>query len=208
MKYYMSRYYYVILILMASIVQMSCIPNADNDAFQPPIIDPTDIVVDSTQITVDSSFVATMDYILGEWMGQYTGYDIRQGATSAIRRLVFFSPEGFYDSHVQGIVNIEDTISTYKEFEHEHGTYSFDALQQIMRYSIEYDSLLNFMTDKLEYNSGKMRPGIGLVQEYDERIWFSKEKDGKRDWVRTDENLVTAKDNTAVSIVYILKSQQ
>ena len=184
----------------------SCIKDAgDEDQPNPPATD-TIPDNDSTLVVIDSVFKASAEYMQGEWMAQYVGFDPRQMKTSAIRRLVLFSPEGYYDSHVQGIVNIEDTITTYKEFEHEHGIYSFDASRQLMKYTIEYDSLLNFGSDQLEYSHGKMRPGVGIVKEYDEEIWFSKEKDGKRDWVRKDDNLVSI-DNHSANIIYIMKNQ-
>ena len=195
----------LIVLAFSCTLTISCIKDADDEEPQtPPDIDT--ITIDSTQVMIDSVFKASSEYLQGEWMGQYVGYDLMQGAMSAIRRLVYFSPDGFYDSHVQGIVNIEDTITNYKEFEHEHGTYSFDPDKQLVKYTIEYDSLLNFMSDQLEYNPGKIRPGVGLVTEYDERIWFSREQEGKRDWIRTDENLVTKEDKT-VNVIYIMKQQ-
>lgn len=183
----------------------SCIKDADDDE-QPTPPENDTIITDTTKVVVDSVFKASVEYLHGEWMGQYVGYDKKQEATSAIRRLVFFSPDGFYDSHVQGIVNIEDTITTYKEFEHEHGSYTFDPDKQLVTYTIEYDSLLNFRSDQLEYSPGKMEPGVGLVKEYNERIWFSREKENKRDWIRTDENLMTPDDHAA-NVIYIMKQQ-
>ena len=187
---------------------LSCIKNADSDEQpQPPESDTTFVVTDSTTLLIDSAFRATGEYLAGEWMAQYTGYDPLQKKTSAIRRLVFFAPDGTYDSHVQGIVDVEDTITTYKEFEHEHGTYSLDEQMQLMKYSIEYDSLLNFMTDQLEFYPGKMRPGMGIQTEYSERLWFSHEEEGRRDWIRTDKDL-TVSDSLPANIIYIMKRGQ
>lgn len=197
----------VLVLAFSCIMATSCIKDADDEEqLKPPATD-TIPDTDSTLVVVDSVFKASAEYMQGEWMAQYVGFDLRQMKTSAIRRLVFFSPDGYYDSHVQGIVDIEDTITTYKEFEHEHGTYFFDVNRQLMEYAIEYDSLLNFASDLLEYSPGKMRPGSGLVKKYSEEIWFSREKEGKRDWVRKDENLMSIGDHT-VSIIYIMKNQQ
>lgn len=184
----------------------SCIKDATDDELTPPS-DTIPSTTDTKSVIIDSLFMADVSYVEGEWMAQYSGFDLMQMKTSSIRRLVLFSPDGFYDSHVQGIVDVEDTITSYKEFEHEHGTYSFDVSSQLMRYTVEYDSLINFGSDQLEYSPGKMRPGIGIVKEYDERFWFSQEKNGKRDWVRKDENLVSTEDHS-VSIIYVMKSQQ
>ena len=187
---------------------LSCIKDANsNDLAQPPEKDTTIVATDSTAVRIDSTFKATKEYLIGEWMAPYTGYDPLQRKTSSIRRLVFFSTDGSYDSHVQGIVDVEDTITTYKEFEHEHGTYSFDEQTQLMKYSIEYDSLLNFATDQLEFYPGKMRPGMNILTEHNEKLWFSHEEEGRRDWVRTDENLV-ASDSLAVNVIYIMKREQ
>lgn len=184
----------------------SCIKDADDeDQPKQPTTD-TIPATDTTLVAIDSLFKASVEYLQKEWMGQYTGFDARQQTTSAIRRMVSFLPDGSYDSHVQGIVNIEDTITTYKEFEHEHGTYAFDVDKQIMTYTIEYDSLIDFSSDVLVNNPGKLRPGVGLIREYSEQIWFSAEKEGKRDWVREDENLVST-DNHNANIIYIMKSQ-
>jgi len=195
----------VFILAFSCILATSCIKDADDEGQpKPPAID-TIPDTDSTLVVVDSVFKPSAEYMHGEWMAQYVGFDLRQMKTSSIRRLVFFSPDGYYDSHVQGIVDIEDSITAYKEFEHEHGMYSFDASRQLMKYTVEYDSLLNFGSDQLEYNPGKMRLGVGLVKEYYEEIWFSKEKDGKRDWVRKDDNLVSA-DNHSANIIYIMKN--
>ena len=197
----------IFILGFSCILAASCIKDADDENQpKPPSIDTIPTKTDSTLVVIDSVFKASAEYIQGEWMAQYAGFDLKQMKTSAIRRLVSFSPDGYYDSHVQGIVDIEDTITTYKEFEHEHGRYSFDVSRQVMRYTIEYDSLLNFGSDQLEYSPGKMRPGVGLIKEYDEEIWFSKEKEGKRDWIRRDENLVST-DNHSANIIYIMKNQ-
>lgn len=191
---------------MACLVVTSCIPRDEDDFPLPPAPDPLPAVSDTAQIDIDSIFTPTTEYMHGEWMAQYEGFDLKQMRTSSIRRLMFFSPDGFYDSHVQGIVNIEDTITSYKEFEHEHGTYSYDSAKRILSYKIEYDSLLNFATDRLEYSPGKIVMGTGLVKEYDEMIWFSKEKEGNRDWIRKDDNLVT-EDNHSINVIYVMKSR-
>ena len=105
----------------------SCIKNSDDDEKPTPPTNDTIPTVDSTAVVIDSTFRATKQFIEGEWMSQYLGFDPMQNAISAIRRLVFFATDGTYDSHVQGIANIEDTtVVEYKEFEHEYGTFSFN----------------------------------------------------------------------------------
>lgn len=200
-----------VFLLFALCIPVACIPDdADNGELSP--LYPDSVVLDSTNIIVDSVFVANTEDVIGEWMAQYVGYDPQQSmasgndVVSAIRRLVFFSPDGFYESHVQGIVNTEDTITLYKEFEHEYGAYSFDEERQMMTYTVEYDSLLNFGADRMEYHSGKVK-GPVTIPQYSERIWFSVEKDGLRDWIREDDNLMSVEEHTA-RLVYSMKRQQ
>lgn len=202
----------MLLCLFLSMNTASCIKDADDEERPtPPEDDETPVLIDSATVLIDSAFMASKEYMAGEWMAQYVGYDPQQSmasgsdVVSAIRRLVYFSPDGFYESHVQGIVNIEDTVTLYKEFEHEFGTYSFDAERQMMTYTVEYDSLLNFGTDVMEYHNGKVR-GAVTIPQYGERIWFSVEKDGLRDWIREDDNLMSAEENSA-RLIYSMKRQ-
>ena len=189
---------------------LSCIKDSDDEE-QPTPPEDIPVVTDTTVVLVDSAFIASAEYMVGEWMAQYVGYDLQQSmisgndVVSAIRRLVYFSPNGFYESHVQGIVNTEDTITIYKEFEHEYGVYSFDEERQMMTYTVEYDSLLNFSADRMEYHNGKVK-GTITIPQYGERIWFSGEKDGLRDWIREDDNLMSVEEHTA-RLVYSMKRQ-
>lgn len=199
----------ILLCVLFSSLTESCIKDADDEEPGHPSKEDTVIInVDSTQVVADSTFKATLSYLTKEWMSEYVGYDPMQNANSAIRRLVYFSPDGTYDSHVQGVNGLQqDSLVSYKEFEHEHGLYSFDMDKQIMTYQVEYDSLLNFFTDKLEYNAGKVIQGVGVQTEYIEAIRFSFEKDGKRDWIRIDDNLRSIDDHSA-KLIYIMKNPQ
>ena len=192
---------------------IACIRNADDEEQPTPSgINDIPMATDSTAVQVDSTFIASTEYMLDAWMAQYAGYDPQQSmatgsdVVSSIRRLVFFSPDGFYESHVQGIVDTQDAITLYKEFEHEYGTYSFDEELQVMTYTVEYDSLLNFGTDRMEYHNGKVR-GPVTIPQYSERIWFSSENDGLRDWIREDDNLMSVEEHTA-RLIYSMKRQQ
>lgn len=188
----------------------SCIPRDDDSGPEPTQEDTLVIDADTTHIDIDTVFIATADDLLGEWMAHYTGYDPMQSEAmgdtviSSIRRQVVFSPEGSYDSHVQGILDIRtDTAGFYREFEHEHGTYTVDRQKQMLAYTVEYDSLLNFGTDAMERHPGKVLRH-GTAQRYGERIVFTKEHNGSRNWVRTDDNLM-ATDDYNVRLIYIMK---
>lgn len=186
---------------------ISCIKDADDEPLNPPVPDPVPVESDSTEVVIDSLFATSEEYMFGEWMAQYSGYDPQMNKTSDVRRLVFFSPEGFYESHVQGIADIEDTVTIYKEFEHEFGTWVFDGKERTMTYTVEYDSLLNFELDVMTFFPGKFQQGFGVLQVYREKIWFSQEQDGRRDWIRTDDNLMSV-DNHSARVVYAMKQVQ
>lgn len=187
-----------IMCISSLTVIISCIGSADDDTPSPPAPDTLAVAIDSTEVLIDSLYAASKENIEGEWMGQYIGFDARQRTTSAIRRMVYFAPDGFYDSHVQGIANIADTIVEYKEFEHEHGTYSFDTESQMMTFQVEYDSLLDFRNDVLVLNPMKAN--------WTERMWFSYPEEGRRDWIRTDESLTVPDDHTA-RVVYKMSQE-
>ncbi len=206
---YLHCILYVVFASFTCCVISSCIKDSDDDDITqlPHIIYPTPVPGDSTDYVVDSTFATTKDFLTGNWMAQYTGFDPMQGANSAIRRHVSFSADGSYDSHVQGVNGIQqDSSVVYREFEHEHGTYSFDVDKQLMTYHVEYDSILNFFTDRLEYNAGKVVQGVGIMKEYDEEIRFSLEKEGKRDWIRIDDNLRQTANHSS-KVIYIMRKQ-
>lgn len=196
----------IVICILISANIVSCIKDAEET--EPIIPIPSDTVsLDSSLIVADSCFIASASFLEGEWMAEYVGYDIMQGVNSAIRRVMRFYADGSYDSHVQGINGYDpENMVDFKEFEHEHGLYIFNEEQQLMSYYVEYDSLLNFQTDLLEFHNGKVMPGGRTVTEYNEFIVFSFEKEGRRDWIRVDENLMSI-DNYSVRLVYIMKNQ-
>ena len=185
---------------------ISCIKDADDDNQEPG----NSIMPSSTDNTPlverDVTFTANLDYIIGEWMAEYSGYDPMQKAVSTIRRSVAFNEDGTYDSHIQGVNGTQEGRMTYKEFEHEHGTYAFDETKQVMTYHVEYDMLLNFLNDEMERYPGKVGQDKELLQEYDETICFSYENEGRRDWIRIDDNLRSEEDNSG-NLIYVMRHQ-
>ena len=196
---------------VVSMLAWSCIKDADDDpAPQPPQPEPA-VVTDTTTVVADSAFLATRQYLIGTWQSEYLGFDTLQSASfdkkvvSRIRRFVYFAEDGTYDSHVQGIVDI-DTTTNFMELEHEHGTFDFNEARQLMTYRVEYDSVVNFKSEQLQFFPGKMIQGKGVFQQYDERLLFSVEKDGQREWIRLDDNL-RALDNHEAQLVYTMKNR-
>ena len=204
----------IIVIVMSLLLAVSsCIKDEqDEEQFVPPIDEPP-VSADSATIAIDSTFQISMQDLYGEWQTEYDGFDPQQSfyqgkdVVSRIRKDFKFTDDGFYESHVQGIANIADTtITEFIEFEHEYGRFSYDEQRQVMKYFVEYDSLINFRTDSLEFHAGKVR-GQNELSEYDERIWFSVEQEGKRGWIRIDDNLLPV-DNHATSLYYIMKKRK
>ena len=194
-----------------SMLTWSCIKNDDDEESPKPPQPDTTVVLDTTTVVADSTFQATRQYLIGTWQSEYMGFDTLQSASfdkkvvSRIRRFVCFSDDGSYDSHVQGIVDI-DTTTNFMELEHEHGSFNFNEATQLMTYRVEYDSVVNFLTEQLQFFPGKMRQGKGVFQQYEEAILFSMEKDGQREWIRLDDNL-RALDNHNAQLVYTMKNR-
>lgn len=207
-----TQFLCVLLAIFVVFIISSCIKDADEEQQKPPSETLSELSGDSIFVDIDSAFQASLHFLSGEWTTEYEGYDPQQSASSGkdvvsrIRRAVIFSDDGHYESHVQGIANVSDTITEFKEFEHEYGTYVFDVVRQSVRYVVEYDSLINFQDGNLTYHEGKVRGKVEL-KEYDEKMWFSKEQEGKRDWIRIDENLMSTANHDA-RLIYVMKNQQ
>lgn len=184
----------------------SCISDADDE--DPPERENDTIIndTDTTSIRIDSLFRCGKSFILREWMAEYTGYDSAQNVISSIRRFMRLSEGDVYECHVQGIVNTADTFGM-KELEHEAGKFVFDEDRQTLTYLVGYDSLINFETGKMEFHSMKMHQDGTMASTYQERLWFTKEHDGKRGWIRVDDNLYDI-NNHDERLIYQMKSSQ
>ena len=187
----------------------SCIGDEDSDEHSAKDDSTTSqTTTDDTEIVVDSSFYAPNEYLTGEWIGEYVGYDAMQDTVSTIRRQVNFSDDGYYSSVVQGIIGYaEDEDAQFNCFEREQGHYTYDASSRTITYKVEYDSLINFRTNQMEYNPGKVIHGVGVLSEYSERVFFSPLRSEKRQWVRTDEQL-KRNDNHSVPFIYLMNRRR
>ncbi|MBO4907532.1 MAG: hypothetical protein J5486_10985 [Bacteroidaceae bacterium] len=166
---------------------------------------------DSTLVIIDSAFTADKEFLVGEWRAEYLGFDAnpRQQTLCKIQRHTKLHPDGSYDNYVRGLM-LKESDSTeqhtqFIDFEHEHGTYLLIQENRMLYYQVEYDSLVNFLTGKLEYNPGKLRVGEGILSQYEESIWFTPEHNRQRRWVRFDETLRNAEDST--SALYYMMSR-
>ncbi len=192
--------FFAIVALTAVSIVTSCIPRADDeDTPEPP-----EVVVDSTSVNIDSTFVSQLSDIVGEWRAEYLGFDAnpQQMHPCSIRRSVIISPDGTYDSRVMGMMIVESDsvaeMTEYTNFEHELGTYEFDAATQTITFHWEKDSLVNFRNSMLEPSVAKLRFGQPYFEAYTERVWFTPAQGGKRGWIRIDENLVSATDSVSL----------
>lgn len=150
---------------------------------------------------VDSGFVAPIGYFTGEWLGEYSGFDARQDTMCQIRRRVIFSEDNEYESVVLGVFGTKDETEEYALFEREAGVFDYDEGTGVITYYVGYDSVINYMTQRLDSFPGKKIEGKGIFETYQERIYFSVSKDGFRRWIRTDENLFSEEDSL-IQLIY------
>lgn len=165
----------------------SCIPRAtDEELLELFPTAPVDTISDVRKY-IDSSFIAPLEMLHGTWTANYSGFDPQQDSLSNIRRQFVLSVDGNYDNYVQGIIGSSRTDFT--PFEHEHGTFRYDEQTGYISYKVEYDSIVDFHTGKYQYFPFKMSATIMGVREYSEKVWFTVAANGRRAWVRQDENL-------------------
>lgn len=190
--------YVCIVPFMAISVIFSCIGNDDTTETFPE----NTLQNDTLSNVVDSDFIALKSYLIGEWLGEYSGFDARQDTMCRIKRKVDFLENNEYESIVQGCFGItEGGDEEYDLFEHEAGVYEYNEGTGVITYHVAYDSVINFVTQRLDSFPGKKIEGEGIFTEYQERIYFSANKDGLRRWIRKDDNLFVEQDSL-IRLVY------
>ncbi len=200
---------FLMLLIASTIVAFAltgCISDADDEDTPARENDTIIIDTDTTSIRIDSLFRCGKSFIQREWMAEYAGFDSAQNVISSIRRFMRLSQGDIYECHVQGIVNTADTFGM-KELEHEAGTFVFDEERQTLTYLVDYDSLINFESGKMEFHPEKMWQDGTMDKTYNERVWFTNEHDGKRGWIRVDDNLYDLS-NHDERLIYQMKSSQ
>lgn len=156
---------------------------------------------DTLKNEVDSVYMASKDYLIGEWLGEYSGFDARQDTMCRIKRRIAFSENNEYECIVLGVLGLSEEDGEYALFEREAGFFNYDEGTGVMTYYVGYDSVINYLTQRLDSFPGKKIEGKGIFETYQERIYFSESKDGLRRWIRIDENLFS-EEESLVQLIY------
>ncbi len=148
-----------------------------------------------TKLEIDDNFEATLSFLQGEWAAEYEGWDEVQERKVTIHRILNLTPNGMYQNHIEG--KMPETLKQdFILFESEGGTYTYDSSKGVVTYTCQYDSILNFkdqtytLYDQKHYYDHKERG-------YTEKVQFTVERDGKREWVTYDAFLMPVDDKDA-----------
>lgn len=153
------------------------------------ILSNTDILV-----TIDSDFKPSESYIKKTWRGEYEGWDENQKKNTTISRELKLNPNGTYTNVIAGKMVDSDKNKFFK-FESEGGTYTYNPSTGVVRYTVEYDSVLDYKTqnydvyDQKKYYSKKEK-------SYTEKADFSDSNFGVRRWVTMDMYLQSLTNKT------------
>lgn len=189
---YLYNYLLSTLLYLLGFGMMGCTEQGDEYEPEPVMYGPAPV---PAELPVDEDFKATLSYLQGEWAAEYEGWDKVQERKVTIHRILNLTPNGMYQNHIEG--KMPETLKQdFILFESEGGTYTYDSLKGVVTYTCQYDSILNFndqtytlYDQKLYYD--RMEGG------YTEKVQFTVEKDGKREWVTYDTFLMSADDKDA-----------
>ena len=155
----------------------------------PPITDNVD-----AEKYIDASYKPSLSEIQKVWAGEYEGWDNNQTKNTKIKRLLTLKPNNTYTNVIQGVL-VESGKSDYVDFEHEKGTYSYNARTQTITYTVESDSVLDYGKQKFDGYKGK-KYYDRTEGNYTEKVSFSSIKDGQRSWITRDAYLQSLTDKT------------
>lgn len=190
------------LLAMTTVVFTSCIKDDDDDVKLNENVD---------QFEIDETFKASASYLQASWQGEYSGYDENQKANTNIRRLLVLNANGTYINTIQGIlVNKTSNKADYVNFEIEKGTYSYNG-SNIITYTVQVDSLINYQTEELEYfskkhsYSGSSTDTSKDVSSYTEGVQFQT-TNGDHQWITKDFYLSNLK-GSDLTLYFIMKKE-
>lgn len=143
---------------------------------------------------IDASYKPSLSEIQKVWAGEYEGWDNNQKKNTKIKRLLTLKPNNTYTNVIQGVL-VESGKSDYVDFEHEKGTYSYNARTQTITYTVESDSVLDYGKQKFDGYKGK-KYYDRTEGNYTEKVSFSSIKDGQRSWITRDAYLQSLTDKT------------
>lgn len=146
---------------------------------------------DASAFATDASFTPSKEFISKTWAGEYAGYDEEQKGNTKIRRVLTLNGNGTYTNVLQGVI-LKDK-SDYVDFEKESGTYTYDASNKTVTYTVTSDEVINYKTEKFDaYTAKHFR--YENKPSYTEAATFSTVKEGKRGWITKDTYLQTLTD--------------
>lgn len=152
-----------------------------------------------TELAIDNNFMAALSYLQGEWAAEYEGWDYIQECNTIIRRKLKLNPDGTYTNLIAGKLpkNGEDRFFL---FESEGGTYTYDPSRGKVTYTCQYDSVLNFRDQSFTLYNRKYYYDH-MDDDYTEKVLFTVEKNGKREWV-THDTFLLPKDSNDSTLEY------
>ena len=150
-----------------------------------------------TELALDVNFKATLSYLLGEWAAEYEGWDDVQRRDVTIRRTLNLAPNGTYQNHIEGKMPEGSDKQDFFLFESEGGTYTYDPSRGVVTYTCQYDSVLNFR-DQTFTRYEQKHYYDHMDGAYTEKVLFTVEKNGKREWVTNDTFLSPTSYNSSI----------
>lgn len=175
----------------------ACDSDDDEDEKKPePTTNPVQPITNNVDAekNIDDSYSPTISEIQKQWAGSYEGYDTNQEQNTKIKRLLTLLPNNTYINIIQGVL-VESGKSDYVDFEHEYGTYSYNSRTKTITYTVQYDSLLDYGTQKFDGYRGK-KYYDHTDGNYTEKVAFSTIQNGQRSWISHDTYLQSLTDRT------------
>ena len=145
-----------------------------------------------TEYAIDANYIPSLSEILGTWSGEYEGWDKNQKTTTKIKRELNLYSNGTYHNYLQGTIG---SRTEYVDFERETGTFNYDKQSQLITYTVQTDSLLDFRTHEMMGFTKKGGYGYD-VSSYTEKVQFSYPINNLRRWIMQDDNIVIETDKT------------
>lgn len=167
---------------------------------EPPITSDTILVK-----TIDNNYSASLSEIQKSWAGEYEGWDENQQKNTKIRRLLVLEPNNQYVNVVQGVL-IESGKTDYVDFEHERGSYSYNARTNTLTYTVSSDSVLDYRNQKMDGYKGK-KYYDRTEGNYTEKVQFSEIHNGERKWITRDTYLQSLTDKS-IKIAFAMDAQK
>ncbi len=177
-------YIVITLTILTGIIFNGCIsPNPPSqETYDKPVTDAPDL-----ESLIDEDYSPQLSDIQKTWTGEYKGWDDKQDLLTKIRRMLSLNSDMTYYNRIQGVI-VKSDRKDFVDFELEKGKYEYDVDTRQITFYVEYDSIIDFNTQKLKRYNGK-RNADHEISEYKEFVTFSKARNNNRCWITKDYNL-------------------